>query len=305
MFRELKNVCIKPLIILGAGASFDLVEGNQYNDFNNIDYRPPLMDDIFKENDFYLDIRKKYSNLNGLIAVVRARMKNGKTFEEVITDIRNSKKEREQFKKEIPELKKYIAELFVNLSYKNKDIVGNYHALFRNMRTACSDCMVVNFNYDYLAQKAISDVYGINYDNLNDYLSDEIKLVHIHGSVLFSKNRKGEIKLEKELDDVAIENPSITVPTTKSKYFSCPKNHEEALKEYLKIANVVIIIGWKGREDSFAKLLLKLQRVRKIVVAGGDMSEILSSSGLDRFVCRKKYEETFSKLIEAYPDFNL
>jgi hypothetical protein len=304
MFRELKNVRIKPLIILGAGASYDLVESNQYNDFNEKDYRPPLMDDIFKENDFYLGIRKKYSHLNGLVAVVRARMKKGKTFEEVITEIRNSKEEREQFKSEIPELKQYIAELFVNISYKNKDIVGNYHALFRNLKTSCTESMVVNFNYDYLAQKAISDVYGVGFNNLNDYLSDNIKLIHVHGSVLFSRNRKDDIKLEKELNNVVSKNPSITVPTTKSKYFSCPKSHEEALKNYLKIANVVIIIGWKGREDNFAKLLLKLQRVRKIIIAGGDMPKILENSGLNRFVCRKKYEETFSKLIEAYPDFN-
>lgn len=302
------NSKIRPLVIFGAGASYDLIDDK---DFIDSEYRPPLADDIFKNNKFFKKIQLQYPLINGLIGLTRNRMgdKNSKikSLEEVLDEIQNDKRDGEVFKEELIVLKRYLTKLFLKISDINNFPGDNYDTFFRLMNQVCDSYYVVNFNYDTLAQKAIENNLKTRFKDIDSYIDHQIKLIHVHGSVIWNKNNNGSIAL------YGTKNPSaeIIIPTVSGKKFICPDDHINALTRYLKKVNVIIIIGWKGTEDHFKKLLEKNipdSSKRIILVGGGEEPniDILKRSGLDGFYNHDKvYINGFSNLLKTFPDFSM
>jgi len=299
---------IKPLVIFGAGASYDLIDDK---DFINSEHRPPLADEIFKNNKFFKEIQLKYPRINGLIGLARNKMKDKgletKSLEEVLDEIQNDKRDKVVFEEEIMVLKRYLTKLFLEISNTNNFPGDNYDTFFRLMNQVCDNYYVVNFNYDTLAQKAIENNLGKRFENIDSYIENKIKLIHVHGSVIWNRNINGSI----ELYGTRNQGAEIIIPTIGGKKFMCPDNHIKALRQCLKEVNAIIIIGWKGTEDHFKKLLeenISDTSKRVILVGGGEESNIdtLRRSGLDKFYSHEKvYIKGFSNLLKIFPDFSM
>lgn len=294
---------IRPLVILGAGASHDLINPRyDYNyAFKDSESRPPLMDGIFGHNPFFQNIQKEFPKLSGFIGMIRDRcLKKG--LEDVLDDINKDPHEAVIYKNEIDEFKRYITHLFLAISDENKKYpINNYDSFFRRMKSVCKYYFVVNFNYDLLAQLSIAKLLDIQFSDFQSYINHEIKLIHVHGSVLWGPDgRFGSVKQK---------GANIVIPSATGKKFVCPEDHLDMLSSYISNeANVVIIVGWKGREDHFRDELLKnICEPKRIVLIGGsdkpDLS-VLANCGLSRFRdVQRIYVQHFSNFLERYPDF--
>lgn len=318
------NIEPKPLVIFGAGASYDLVhpDNDPDGEFKDSQTRPPLANNIFDSNHFFQGVLRAFPRISGLIGMVKTRLGGKKSLEEILDDIQNDPKDDKDFEEEHPHLINYIVRLFYHISNKNRGIpVNNYDTFFRAMRRVCKNYYVVNFNYDLLAQWSIEKLLHINFNNIESYIRHEIKLIQIHGSVSWKHDRKigwivdGALKLGAE----------IVLPTASGKTFACPKDHTNALTKYLvNEVNVIIIIGWKGVEAHFKDLLDKMERPPlRIIIVGGEKKEddkddlfsrkkkkatsILKNCGLARFPVRGSqiiFVEGFSNFIKKYHDFS-
>lgn len=306
------NKEIKPLVIFGAGASYDLVNPKHYEAFEDSDERPPRADDIFKtNNDFFAQIQNQFGRIRGLIGSVRGRMTNSdKNLEQVLDKIQTDG----LFEEEIPYLKRYLAKLFFQISKHNAQYPGNnYDIFFRYMKEACTSCYVVNFNYDYLAQKAIEDRLGMRFSNIETYLGHPIKLFHVHGSVLWKYHNKHYEVQNYNNASIDFTYPAIVNPTESGKDFICPGDHIDALRGYLeREANAIIIIGWKGTEDHFNEKILSLipqENIHRIIIVGGESEfndSILSRIKLNKFnQMNLYYVQGFSSLLNYYTDFTM
>ncbi len=310
MLGGLPNINIKPLIILGAGASHDFISDLSYRDPGDEHRKPPLANNLFQDNPFFRGLKgvDQFKNIQSLMGNVVKRMKLGRSLEEVLDDIQNNPNEEKQFKEELPILKNYLAFLFSKISYHNISFAGNnYQIFFRSIMLSCEDCLVVNFNYDYLAQKAISDTYNFEFDHFIRYLNKRIKLIHIHGSVLWGISNEGDYKLKTGYGDKVFSNSAITIPTIKGKNFACPIEQQEYLDTNISSVNVIVIIGWKGKEDHFKALLNTIKEVHRIIIIGGSdksNNECLKNSGLSRFRCEKIYVKGFLNFLDEYTDFS-
>ncbi|MFH1551492.1 MAG: hypothetical protein ABIC36_01260 [bacterium] len=309
MLGNIQN--LKPLIIFGAGASHDLIDTKVEPNFHNNEWRPPLANEIFTNNKFFQKVQLRYPRLNGLIATVRIRMSDEsdkKSLEEVLDDIQQDPRDPNRFKGELIALEKYLIELFIQVSQVNSEIPGNnYSAFFRCMDQVCKEYYVVNFNYDYLAQKAIEDGSSIKFDDINSYTNQRIKLIHVHGSILWEQ--RGDKIVVNKYNVKNIDRGRIIAPTTLGKRFACPDDHVDILRSYIPSVNAIIIIGWQGTEIYFNELWDKIQGFPQIRIVGGGNKDsgikILVNTGLNRFGGTSVYVRFFSRFLTQYTDFSV
>lgn len=313
MLGAIYNTDIKPLVIFGAGASYDLIDESEDPSFAKSEYRPPLSDNLFDTRSAFKPILGAYPRLQGLIGAVRKWQNSGLSLEDALDKMQNEPDDSGLFAAEIAVLHNYLGVLFRDVCWNNRMISGNnYHTFFRALRQVCKEFCVVNFNYDYLAQKALSESLGVDFSSANSYVSEPIKFIHPHGSIMWEYYADKKIKVNSNYQ-YSNGGSTLIMPTISGKAFSCPGDHIEALLNFVKTqANVIIVIGWKGREDHFSNDILKSITGcprRIIIVGGGDKASgkaILKSSGLNRFAgISRIYISGFSNLLKLYPDFNM
>ena len=79
--------------------------------------------------------------------------------------------------------------------------------------------------------------------------------------------------------------PAVAIPLEKKQDYVCPASHLEVLKECMSKADKLLVIGWKGAEESFLQLLstgLKRGIPKMVVSSGTDSAEKVKST-LQRF----------------------
>jgi len=314
MLGDLPNEKINPLVIFGAGASYDLVSEHDNRNFKEAEWRPPLTNNIFAtNNNFFKKIQTGYGkDIDGLISEVRSRMRSGMSFEEVLTGIHKDEWEEDKENSEAMSLCWYLKMLFSEISDECiKNVEGtNYSGFFRKLKRFCKDdeVFVVNFNYDCLAQYSLSNILACNFNTLDSYIDNSIKLIHIHGSVLWEGNKSGDVEVKNDIKTHS-GTPVLAIPT-RNKDFVCPSKHIEKLILNLRKVNAVIIIGWSGTDKYFAELLeLVGPQVRKLIVVSGENEgvegarDILQNCGLNRLSCRMVWIPGFSVLNSRFYDF--
>ncbi len=174
-----------PLIILGAGASFDSLERDRYlkgvyRQPDLIQYQPPLTNDIFDESRFY-DILRQHPYAADLASHAVTKVGNTIGFEEYITDIFLNRAPKNEIRyKQIISLRYYLQHLFRFISAKYHRTGSNYNALVNLIHDNGGKALIVNFNYDSLFENHIRSIY--NSLKIDSYISSPIKVVKIHGS---------------------------------------------------------------------------------------------------------------------------
>jgi hypothetical protein len=79
--------------------------------------------------------------------------------------------------------------------------------------------------------------------------------------------------------------PAIAIPLQRKREYACPKMHAQVLEECILRTDKLLIIGWKGAEENFLKLLsigLKKGVPKMVVSSSRDSSEKILST-LQRF----------------------
>jgi hypothetical protein len=313
MLGNIPNTKLKPLVILGAGASYDLINTNDdvYARFEQSDFRPPLTDEIFKRESF-TQISSQLPQLNGLIGCIRTKMNSSDmSLESVLSFMEEDPKQLDKFKSELFYLKKYLAKLFFKISKENESYVANnYSTFFRQLRLMEDEFCVVNFNYDFLAQKALQEEFDIPYNKIQDYINKKVKLIHVHGSVLWEEGLDNNLSVREPGDFVRSFNKIRLTHPTGVKGFSCPEEHHNALVDYITKCNVIISIGWRGAEDHFNKLFTEINGVPKRIIVVGKSDninkEFLKRTNLSKFRGGEKYYISgFSNCLNSYPDFDV
>jgi hypothetical protein len=260
----------KPLVIFGAGASYDLIPKQFYPAFHENPSRPPITKGLLDGGNVILnELMERHPKSSSLIGTIRARMlwKNislEEAFDEVI------KESRLDMTSEINDFEEYLKEVFHNATKQNRKITGTNYEVFigqlRQLREFCPEIMIINFNYDGLCKIAI-EKFGneFKYDSPLSYYTKPIKLIHIHGLV-------GDGETEK-----------LTLPLIQGKTYGCPDEQVKAMQQYIPQANLLFIIGWKGNESHFKKDLMKIGSIKRtFIVHGGGMNprSILDNCGL-------------------------
>ena len=313
------DVIINPLIILGAGASHDLVSTTDYNQFPGEHWQPPLTDDLFNSrNPIVRKVVSKYKAIPGLVGTIRRKLEKGdKSLEEILDEEKNP-----------GVLNDYLAELMYTISTEcsKKIDANNYDIFFKSLHDKFFEFMVINFNYDFLAQKALMGAGVSKYEKMDDYWNNSIKLIHVHGSVAWNTANNGEIQV-RNIQNANKSNPRLTIPVGNSgKNFGCPESHVIEMQDFVENkTNALVLIGWKGKERHFKEVILsRLQNnPKRIIVVGSEESlryadltkrknlgkgkalKVLESCGLDRFAETEVFFVAgFSTLLDKFLDFS-
>lgn len=157
----------------------------------------------------------------------------------------------------------------------------NYAALLsrverwrKTQEKSASGVNLVTFNYDDLLEEALRGL-GQGFGHIDDYVFTEpYGVFKLHGSTNWERAVRlkagpgpeyliGEAArlvltdeyfvLGSQLDSAAI--PAVAVPTLSKTTFECPASHVEALVRAMKEVDRILVIGWKGREETFTNLL--------------------------------------------------
>lgn len=172
-----------PLIILGAGASFDFLRREDYptTDIDLDWWIPPLTNRLFDGTKFQ-SIITKYGEMNEIVGYIRGKLRNNSniTFEEVLTKLFQERiQQNPSLYKSFIALLFYISELFGTISKKYYRSHNNYDSLRLILSLNGGRAVFVNFNYDLLLEQSFSKS---NVQHIDDYLSDPFPIIKIHGA---------------------------------------------------------------------------------------------------------------------------
>ena len=160
----------------------------------------------------------------------------------------------------------------------------NYHALVDTLdehaRLNDDSVLYVTFNYDTMMELAITDEMKIPFGSVDDYIAhDRAKLFKLHGSChwghqveyppLTQATSAEELYIEKAFEVVVSPTielhefprasysyiPALAVPVQDKAQFECPLAHIDKLVELLPRVSRVLVIGWRGMEAHFMRLL--------------------------------------------------
>jgi len=179
-----------PLIILGAGASYDLLDENDHDDpvikMNLRQWKPPLTNDLF-EGARFGSLRSKYNEMSDVVSLVRGYVNDGEGFEQALNKIKKMTENDEGLFNSLMSLKFYLSDLFDTISKEYYMPENNYKTLILRINQLESRALIVNFNYDLLLENCLG--MGTTAD-LSKYVKDDIKVIKIHGACNWYYSRR-------------------------------------------------------------------------------------------------------------------
>lgn len=280
----------KLAVIIGAGASFDLIPLNQGNEISNVAYRPPLTDQLFNLHPHLQTILNTYPKAHTAIGILKGKLaiKRKKPLEELLRELKESEQEsqRQQFR-QLPLL---LQRLFGRMSLLYCHHPINYASLVSiTQHSNISEVAYITLNYDLFLEHAIQAEYIASFDRLENYIpaDKKWKLIKLHGSANWGRKikdkaiRNGGSEINALLENVAFMNldndlqdqylidksyrqeipkatslyPALSVPVDGEYKMNCPPEHLEAVKKFLKDCQEVLIIGISGRDQDLLELL--------------------------------------------------
>jgi len=280
-----------PIIIFGAGASYDYVR----EELKDSRRRPPLAKDLFKTAHFE-EIISKYPNVSALASYVISALERGDDVEQCLSAIYETAKKQNNFvrKKQIIELMYYLHDLFQEISKSYRHATNNYSDIICHINDkGCGGCFVT-FNYDVLLDLEMGFDYKKNeLESLNVYIEKPIKLIKLHGSCDWVNylragdlssfpgiTQQDSIEYLRLVPDIIFDEapgsptlyrrkdykysshgnthhfyPALAIPLVGKDKFVCPKQHIEQLIIQIQNTNRILIIGWKAADEALLSLL--------------------------------------------------
>jgi hypothetical protein len=175
-----------PLIILGAGASFDYIDvtARTPKGFSpppsESKYRPPLSNDLFNLEKFE-GILSHYADAQDLASDALTAIPHNMTLETYFQSLLSTTTQNETNKqRQLISFIFYLQDLFTVVTKNYKKPVNNYKALLEKIRRHAGRAVIVNFNYDLLLESEIGNI--ITAESIDEYISGDLKVIKVHGS---------------------------------------------------------------------------------------------------------------------------
>ncbi len=313
-----------PLIILGAGASYDFTHPT------NLGVDKHEKNPTFPKTDYLLDekyVDHEIESLYDGFKTLRSRF---------ISPIRKSSFEKclegWDDQEQLSALRLYLGDYFWKKSQDKvvKEKPTNFRALVDYIKKSpMQGAFIVTFNYDVLLENEL----GLNrFFDLSNYIDgsvDNIRIIKIHGSCdwyhpmsrvagdiytalcrhpEFLNKPNLQILTKRWLDQPKsganqfFNIPVISLPTTSTKNYVCPNDHIQSLNSALTEIYKILIIGWKAG-DSF--LLEKLKAIEipidLTVVSGSEKGAKEVAEVIEKYVPsigrKTLFKEGFSDFI--------
>ena len=173
-----------PLIILGAGASFDSLENHTQFGIRKKEldqWKPPLTNQIFDPARFshILDRNPEAKYFDG----EATRINDSYSLEDLMTDILDKRAFSDpRWYQRLMSFRLYLHELFTEISKKYFDRRSNYYRLLSDLELYTGNrAFFVNFNYDLLLEKNIFENLE-DMTNVDEYIEGSLKVLKIHGA---------------------------------------------------------------------------------------------------------------------------
>jgi hypothetical protein len=295
-----------PLIILGAGASYDYSSFGKHAPLTNSLVSPPYL---------HTGLLRNYAGAGNLLGDIRPKIiANTYTFEQALTEEKEDNKHSREMLKHFVALEFYLKDLFTDISLSDatadmviRHEVNNYKTLLRRIDNYCEEkAVIVTFNYDSLLER------NLNRNKpkaMKDYIRHGIKIFKLHGShdwvYVHRKDNfwheqgnnsfqaaMGDPELFESLKtnhhaeyEPAIKEldkngeyfcfPAIAVPVIGKDSYICPPQHTTTLEAEINKIDRILIIGWKAGDPSLLELLKKYDNCReaKVLVVCGKLKE--------------------------------
>jgi len=335
------------MVVLGAGASYDSVPfltGNPgYRE------RPPLADELFQDRPDFLNVMQRFPVCQAIIPLVQMPASGGtveQVLEHLQSESDEYPERHKQLAAIRYYLHVMLWECEQRWRGIGRGI-SNYKTLLDQIerwREPDEQVCLVTFNYDRMIEDALP-VVGVNIHDLSDYVgSKTYKLIKLHGSVNWGRLVHTHVLSirDKNVWDVAYEMidriqelnitdtfrivnelpmarserdpdfalfPAIAIPVQTKQHFECPKEHVDALREFIPQTGKLLMIGWRAMEGHFLKLLADGldHRLRVMAVSGSldyakqsvanlrnsgiDADAIESTGGFTNFIITREGDE--------------
>lgn len=281
----------KIVIVLGAGASRDCVNGTQMPFTKG--YEPPLVSELFANRPTFNAILQKYPKTQGLATTIRRKLSTSKVSLESLF-LEYTKSTNLILYKKYLEIPYYIQELIGEVSehYVSKSST-NFDDLIDEIIKKNFDICFLTLNYDLFLEQALSRTYGEDIKSFDDYIHPSRPLlIKLHGSVNWGRrfvlknisnfieatNLTSNIDTALQAEIVLLKDyhesnrvvdgfytyPAMILPLP-DKNFICPSYHIDVAKQFLKDCTNFLFIGYKGVDDHIFKNLFSLVRDPKLV----------------------------------------
>lgn len=360
-----------PIIILGAGASYDYIDEEDQSKFIIIDHRlrPPLARELFSPK--FEWAMKQFPELEALASEIDAAVNppEKKDLETKLDEIRQRAIGDTRLQKQLISFEFYLKLIFLRISNKYGRSLNNYRMLVNLAHNFIThnkneEVFFTTFNYDLLLDKCLKqEIEASEEAKLNgrlfSYIKGRINLIKLHGScdwnyyIVDSRDEsfadlkevhrycmkypsvvndlKNRVITQGQMDEytpiyrtgghsvTAMDGskslylyPAIAIPLPKKHAFVCPNSHIVKLENALQQTDRILIIGWRGGDENFIKLMEKniKQSVSLTIVSNSDKGinearknlidiENISSykhnkNGFTQFMRSGKCEEFFS-----------
>lgn len=271
-----------PVIILGAGASFDYIHESSTTKGGR--FKPPLTSELFDSR--FEDIIKQFPEAEPLSGKIAAGLRNGQSLETTLKEIKSKATQNNLAQCQLIALEFYLQTLFQKISenYSGQS-QNNYLTLINEIRMNGDQAALITFNYDTLLDKCLN-LGG----EFNDYIKNKIKLIKIHGScdwnyilnrenifthdinnayqllmtspqMVSNINHRGQFISPSLYSKNSINDykpwliPALAVPLPDKTDVTCPEDHYLSLINALRQTKQILIIGWSASDDYFIKLI--------------------------------------------------
>ena len=177
------------VIIFGAGASHDVLQGEGVHVCNE-NFRPPLTNGLFDRK--FDDLVSDFGSLGELKPEIRGHVARDKSLEDFLKQKRDFSPNNKQIAAQLAGLRLYLKRLFFEISNRfippnnTKTQQNNYVSLLNHIKIlGTNNPTLITFNYDLFLDRAIHQVFGREFWDINSYSNDltSAKLFKVHGSV--------------------------------------------------------------------------------------------------------------------------
>ena len=194
-----------PLIVVGAGASFDYLNQNNlpssFIHANQAKWRSPLMNQLF-DNTRFDDVINRHGGVKSLASEIVGRLGYSidedvskvhvQNLEAILMDLKENKaKQNTRFQGQLISLIYYLADLFYEISNNYYHPINNYKLILQQIgHYFQGQACFVSFNYDLILERSIEEHFGTSFSKLDDYITNtsNIKVIKLHGSCNWKYN---------------------------------------------------------------------------------------------------------------------
>jgi hypothetical protein len=296
------------MVICGAGASWDSANFDPGVHIRQ-QWQPPIGSQLFANRDYFGSFIDRYEEMRPLVHRFRGAA-NSVALESELEQLLAASTNRELLRRQLTALRYYLQRVITEscqMWSNNLHGVTNYVRLVDEIDGAWVDvrkksACYVTFNYDVLLDGALGQIGVQVGGDLDSYVSNpRHKLIKPHGSVNWfhpvagvNPNRhpysrqiiQGIDHMRVSADFVVapeqsdIDNfealPALSIPVARKTLFEMPQRHIDDVTAFIPFVTHLLVIGWRGNEEPFRKLLNGLDRERLVtlVVAGDSASAI-------------------------------